>query len=282
MKRRAFIKSGLLFVPTLLLPRKTLGQFASFNDQAFLSQASLLDLPQLASLWEAWESSTFDGQSNGTTISSWAGRNGLTAVTGTSPRGHCVLSAPTVDTSVKLGGHNTVKFLSGSSQGLAAPNTFPGTASIVTGAELVVILQSDVTGTPQNFQGGAGPGSDQQYFPFSDNNIYCAFCRTDRPSMGGNSTSWTTQFNVLEFSAKKDGSAYDAWINKANHVYTSGSFTFNGGDGEQPSFGMQDNTVSCSFTSCHIAAVYLWSTYFSASDRTQLYNYINNKWGLSL
>lgn len=40
MNRRAFVKSGLLFVPTLLLPRKSLGQFASFNDQAFMSQGS--------------------------------------------------------------------------------------------------------------------------------------------------------------------------------------------------------------------------------------------------
>lgn len=40
MNRRTFVKSGLLFVPTLLLPRKSLGQFASFNDQAFMSQGS--------------------------------------------------------------------------------------------------------------------------------------------------------------------------------------------------------------------------------------------------
>jgi len=40
INRRAFVRKGVLFVPTLLLARKSLGQFASQADQAFMAQGA--------------------------------------------------------------------------------------------------------------------------------------------------------------------------------------------------------------------------------------------------
>lgn len=41
LSRRSFIKAGALFVPTLILPRKSLGQFASFYDKAFIANSGM-------------------------------------------------------------------------------------------------------------------------------------------------------------------------------------------------------------------------------------------------
>lgn len=233
-------------------------------------------LPQLALLFLKLESSQFDGQTNGSNITTWndgSGNGHNFNLTGAALNGNP--GVPTVDAVTTLNGHNTVRFNNNSIIGI---NGFNFAAS--PGVEMICVYKTDepVVGNGVFFDLMRISNAVNTATPFTDNNFYESFGRTDRPNIGQPVTSMAN-FVCYDVSSKSDNSAYNAWINTEN-FFTSGAYTFS--NLQQASFstlGGGFTGVTNLFGSGNIAAVYAWNTALSASDRLLARAYVKQTWG---
>lgn len=254
-------------------------QFASFNDQAYLSQANgSVSLPQLANLTLKLESSDFDSASNGSTVSSWSDGSGAGHnfnLTGISLLGNP--AAPTVDGTILCNGHKTVRFNNNSIIGASAFSFGSGN-----GVEMIAVYQFDtpVVGNGAMLELMRPNNATLTAEPFTDNNFYECFGRTDRPNIG-HPTSAPTVFFCYDVSSLADNSSYKVWANNDN-FFSSGTYTFTANQGgTQTTVGGGYTGVLNLYAAGNLAAVYAWTVALSSTERTQARAYITSVWGIT-
>lgn len=232
------------------------------------------------------ESTDFDGQGNGSAISSWKDKT---------PYGNNWTNLGcTVDTSTTANGHATVRF-DGSSFAMTQPPFLPAAATAFTGMEVFCCYKRDadppVAGVTQGaaFMFNHGQLTFPAHQPWLDGHFYECFGRADRPDIGDPATSTATTFIVYNVSVAANGTSYNAWINTENFFTASSGYTFitagfdiqgRSGYTQVYTLGRSDFYGSTTYyLAGNIAGLYLYNRQLTTSERNQVRTYIKNVFG---